>query len=110
MESLPYLHGSPKDERADSFTYDTEKAIREAEPPRATRRETLKDITAHNIKRQSKTGKKLDVVRAWVEHASASILPEFEGNVCYVDNMSVPVLVLIAEGVSHFRLSDLPPD
>jgi hypothetical protein len=67
MQSRRVLLGAVKDGVADSFTYNLEMALREAEPPRLGRRETLKEIAAHHIKRQSKTEKKLDVVRAWVE-------------------------------------------
>jgi hypothetical protein len=45
-----------------------EKAVRERELLPPERKTTLQAIAARNIKRVSKTGKKLEVVRAWIDH------------------------------------------
>jgi hypothetical protein len=54
---------------SDQLSIKLEKAVREREPPPPERKTTLQAIAARNIKRGSKTGKKLEVVRAWVDHA-----------------------------------------
>jgi hypothetical protein len=52
-------------------------------------------------------------VRAWVQQAwrRESIAEQLEmETVSYVDNMPVPVLVLIADGVTFFGLGVEPPN
>jgi hypothetical protein len=78
-------------------------AVRERDPPPPKRKTALQAIAAGYIKRESQTGKKLEVERAWVDHKlEAQVSRLIQGPVRYVDNM--PVLLFIAEGVSHFRL------
>jgi hypothetical protein len=102
MTKNPELQGQ-KD--SDQLSIKLEKAVREREPPPPERKTTLQAIAARNIKRESKTGKKLEVVRAWVDHEwEVQVSRWMQGPVRYVDNMPVPAISFIAEGVRHFRL------
>jgi hypothetical protein len=77
------------------FSFSIEKTPRAGQEPTFERREALIEIAAHSIKYLSHTGMRLPDIVHWVEEN----FPPMDDTVLFVNNVPIPVLLLISAGV-----------
>jgi hypothetical protein len=81
-----------------SFSLILEKTARAGKEPSLERREVLVNMAAHSIKCLSRTGVRLPEIVSWVQQS----FPPLDQTMMFVNNIPIPVLLLVSTGVLHY--------